>query len=170
MRRVVEAGLGGVRGWLGGLFTPVVDRCQPFSHNPASRNTTPPTPPFPLQHRNNIHHAKAPLYLINNLQITLIVWQKLSAARSVLVEQQLGDVLLAALAAVLLHFVFLTFNVVVTWLARFPEAERKAIIIMASQKNLPTAATIISYFDASVGNLGLITIPCIVFYIMQVSV
>ena len=41
---------------------------------------------------------------------------------------------------------------------------------MASQKNLPTAAVIISYFDAAaVGNLGLITIPCIVFYIMQVS-
>lgn len=75
----------------------------------------------------------------------------------------------AGLAAILLHFVFLMFNIVITWVARFPEAERKAIIIMASQKNLPTAATIISYFDpASVGNLGLITIPCIVFYIMQV--
>ncbi len=36
-------------------------------------------------------------------------------------------------------------------------------------QNLPTAATIISYFSDSVGNLGLITIPCIVFYIMQVS-
>jgi hypothetical protein len=47
---------------------------------------------------------------------------------------------------------------------------KQAIIVMASQKNLPTAATIISYFDPeSVGNLGLITIPCIVFYIMQVG-
>lgn len=164
---------------------------------------------------------------------------QLSAAREVLVEQEAGDVLLAGLAAIGLHFTFLAFNIVVTWLARFSEAERKArgghalvttalsrprctfvsagahackralqvcrgalllaaaapieppathhplahpsthliahdranphqaIIIMASQKNLPTAAVIISYFDASVGNLGLITIPCIVFYIMQ---
>lgn len=52
--------------------------------------------------------------------------------------------------------------------ARAPPPLPQAIIIMASQKNLPTAAVIISYFDASVGNLGLITIPCIVFYIMQV--
>ena len=118
--------------------------------------------------RRNICRFKAPLYLVNNLQITMIVWQKVSAARGVLVEQDAGDVLLAALAAVGLHFAFLAFNVVVTWLARFPEAERKAIIVMASQKNLPTAATIISYFDAGVGNLGLITIPCIVFYVMQV--
>lgn len=29
------------------------------------------------------------------LQITMIVWQKLSSAREVLVEQELGDVLLA---------------------------------------------------------------------------
>lgn len=77
----------------------------------------------------------------------------------------------AGLAAILLHFVFLFFNILLSWLLRFPEMERKAIIVMASQKNLPTAATIISYFDpATVGNLGLITIPCIVFYIMQLFI
>ncbi len=76
----------------------------------------------------------------------------------------------AGLAAIVEHFIFLMLNILVTWLLRYPEMERKAIIIMASQKNLPTAAVIISYFDqAAVGNLGLITIPCIVFYIMQVS-
>eukprot|EP00879_Flechtneria_rotunda_P018174 GHRR01019062.1.p1 GENE.GHRR01019062.1~~GHRR01019062.1.p1 ORF type:complete len:396 (+),score=106.21 GHRR01019062.1:378-1565(+) len=121
--------------------------------------------------RDNICKYKAPLYLINNLQITLIVWQKLSSAREVLVEQEAGGVLLAAFAAILLHFVFLFVNVLVSWLLRFPELERKAIIIMASQKNLPTAAVIISYFDPeSVGNLGLMTIPCIVFYIMQLFI
>ena len=106
--------------------------------------------------RRNICRFKAPLYLVNN------------GLTRYLGNGDAGDVLLAALAAVGLHFAFLAFNVVVTWLARFPEAERKAIIVMASQKNLPTAATIISYFDAGVGNLGLITIPCIVFYVMQV--
>jgi predicted Na+-dependent transporter len=48
--------------------------------------------------------------------------------------------LLTGLAAILLHFSFLFFNTLVTWLLRFPEKERKAIIMMASQKNLPTAA------------------------------
>jgi hypothetical protein len=77
----------------------------------------------------------------------------------------------AGLAAIVLHFVFLFFNILVSWLLRFPEKERKAIIVMASQKNLPTAAVIISYFDpATVGNLGLMTIPCIVFYIMQLFI
>lgn len=77
----------------------------------------------------------------------------------------------AGFAAIVLHFALLFFNILLSWLLRFPEMERKAIIVMASQKNLPTAATIISYFDpATVGNLGLITIPCIVFYIMQLFI
>jgi hypothetical protein len=59
----------------------------------------------------------------------------------VLVEQDTGDVLLAGLAAILLHFIFLTFHVIATWLARCPEPERKAIIIMASQKNLWVAGS-----------------------------
>jgi hypothetical protein len=81
------------------------------------------------------------------------------------------SLLLAGLAAIVLHFVFLFFNILTSWLLRFPEKERKAIIVMASQKNLPTAAVIISYFDsATVGNLGLMTIPCIVFYIMQLFI
>jgi sodium/bile acid cotransporter 7 len=45
--------------------------------------------------RDNVAKYKVPLYLINNLQITMIVWQKLSSAREALVEQELGDVLLA---------------------------------------------------------------------------
>jgi predicted Na+-dependent transporter len=99
-----------------------------MKHHHASAETT-----F-LDQRDHICKVKAPLYLINNLQITIIVWQKLSAAREVLVEQEAADVFLAALAAILLHFIFLMFNIIVTWLLRFPEAERKAIIIMASQK------------------------------------
>lgn len=77
----------------------------------------------------------------------------------------------AAFAAIVEHFIFLFMNTLVTWLARFPEQERKAIIIMASQKNMPTAAIIISYFNPeTAGNPGLITIPCIVFYIMQLFI
>lgn len=45
--------------------------------------------------RDNVYKYKAALYLVNNLQITMIVWQKLSSAREVLIEQELGDVLLA---------------------------------------------------------------------------
>jgi hypothetical protein len=40
-------------------------------------------PSFP---RNNIARYKAALYLLNNLQITMIVWQKMSAARQVRVN------------------------------------------------------------------------------------
>lgn len=166
LARRIEGGRSSGRAGAGGLRQP------PICMSPCLQNTPRHSPQCihpQCANRDNVARVKAPLYLVNNLQITLIVWQKLSAAREVLVQQEAGDVLLAGLAAVVLHFALLVFNVVATWLARFPEAERKAIVVMAAQKNLPTAATVISYFDpAAVGNLGLITIPCIVFYIMQV--
>lgn len=113
---------------------------------------------------------KVPLYMFNNLQIICIVWQVLSTAQEVLMEQHPGDVIMAIVAAIVLHIIFLLLHIIAVWLLRVPEKERKAIIIMCSQKNLPVAAVIIGYFDSSVGNAGLISIPCIVFYVMQLFI
>jgi hypothetical protein len=75
------------------------------------------------------------------------------------------------LAAIGWHFLLLAINLLACKAARLPESERKAVVIMASQKNLPTAAVIISYFDpSSVGNLGLMTVPCVVWYVAQLFV
>ncbi len=93
---------------------------------------------------------QVPLYLCNNLQIVIIVWQKLSNAQHALMEQEFVIILLAVAAAIVQHFCFLVLNTLLTWLLRVPQKERQAIIIMASQKNLPVAAVIISYFDPAV--------------------
>jgi len=115
--------------------------------------------------------SKSILYLANNLQISMIVWQKISAARSVLLAQGFLPVFFASLATVGWHFLLLAINGLACGVARLPERERKAVVLMASQKNLPTAAVIISYFDAaSVGDLGLMTVPCIVWYVAQLFV
>lgn len=142
---------------------------------------------------------KVPLYLFNNFQIVMIVWQTLSHSRDVLLAQKFYDVLFAIMGAIGQHFFFLVLNTAIAWLTpfiglRMIEAERKAYIIMASQKSLPTAAVIISYLPSGtggassgehhgrrlfndnedpatgtggLGDLGLVAIPCIVFYVMQ---
>jgi len=125
----------------------------------------------PYFRRTLVPKSKPFLYLTNNLQISMIVWQKISAARPVLVEQELGAVALAVLAAVGWHFLLLACNILACRAARLPEAERKAVVVMASQKNLPTAAAIISYFDPrTVGNSGLMTVPCVAWYVSQLFV
>ncbi|CAM9368229.1 unnamed protein product, partial [Heterosigma akashiwo] len=45
--------------------------------------------------------------------------------------------------------------------------EYRATLIMASQKTLPFAVSVISFLDESVGEAGLITIPCILMHLSQ---
>jgi sodium/bile acid cotransporter 7 len=125
----------------------------------------------------------------------MIVWQTLSHSRHELLKQKFYDVLFAIMGAIGQHFFFLVVAMIIVFLApfarlRMSDAERKAFIIMCSQKSLPTAAVIISYLPAGVseheveghdaeevatgsgglGDLGLVAIPCIVFYVMQVFI
>nr|BCL66176.1 hypothetical protein [Volvox reticuliferus] len=138
---------------------------------------------------------KVPLYLVNQFQIVMIVWQTLSHSRHELLKQKFYDVLFAIMGAIGQHFFFLLLAVLIAWIVpflgmRMQDAERKSFIIMCSQKSLPTAAVIISYlpsgpsgdktehFDSAevatgsqgLGDLGLVAIPCIVFYVMQVFI
>ncbi len=113
---------------------------------------------------------KVPLYLFNNFQIIMIVWQTLSYSRHKLVEQRFYDILLAIMGAIGQHFFFLVMNFIIAWVLRFPDAERKAYVLSGSQKSLPTAAVVIEAIDNPNLNNGLITIPCMVFYIMQLFI
>lgn len=157
-----------------------------------------------------LHFAKKyklPLYLFNNFQIIMIVWQTLSHSRHELLRQEPYDILFAIMGAIGQHFFFLVLNMLIAWIVPFfglkmKDAERKAFVIMASQKSLPTAAVIISYLPSGgggggaphgrrllssaadpghegqdeatgsggLGDLGLVAIPCIVFYVMQLLI
>jgi hypothetical protein len=48
--------------------------------------------------------------------------------------------------------------------------ELKAVLIMGSQKTLPVCVTIISYFPPSFGVEGLLTLPCIMGHVVQLSI
>jgi hypothetical protein len=50
---------------------------------------------------------QVPLYLFNNFQIIMIVWQTLSYSQHKLMEQEAGEVLLAIMGAIGQHFLFL---------------------------------------------------------------
>ncbi|EFJ44406.1 hypothetical protein VOLCADRAFT_82799 [Volvox carteri f. nagariensis] len=137
---------------------------------------------------------KVPLYLVNQFQIVMIVWQTLSHSQHELLKQKLYDVVFAIMGAIGQHFFFLLLAILIAWVVpivgmRMQDGERKAFIIMCSQKSLPTAAVIISYLPSGpgdsfqhvegddvatgsqgLGDLGLVAIPCIVFYVMQVFV
>lgn len=62
-------------------------------------------------------------------------------------EQELIDIIMAIIAAVVQHLFFFIICMLLGFLFYLPEKERKAFVIMASQKALPIAAVIILQLD-----------------------
>ena len=65
---------------------------------------------------------------------------------------------------------FLAVNFTVTTLLRMPLAEKKAVVICASQKTLPIAITVLGFLPADVGDGGLMGIGCIIAHLSQIVI
>ena len=115
---------------------------------------------------------KVELGLINNSCLIAIVWMSISKSREKLVGESPLNIFVIVVAGIALHFVFLAFNwTMTTPVLRLSERERRAVLLMTSQKTLPVAVTVISYLDESVwGGHGLIAIPCIVGHVSQLFI
>ena len=106
----------------------------------------------------------------NSVALMAIVWFKVSQSaghiRSIAAAQAAYVVLLGCA----LHCVLLALNSAALAALALPKAEHRAVLIMASQKTLPMAVTVISLFPASVGEQGLILIPCIIGHLSQLFI
>mmetsp|Transcript_23452 Transcript_23452/g.30640 ORF Transcript_23452/g.30640 Transcript_23452/m.30640 type:complete len:477 (+) Transcript_23452:230-1660(+) len=111
--------------------------------------------------------------MMTNFCLALIVWMKFSQSASALLGAPGLDVLFVILAANMLHVMMLAFNYGSMKLLKIDSKnpkEFRATLIMASQKTLPFAVTVISFLDESVGEAGLLTIPCILMHLSQLFV
>ena len=115
---------------------------------------------------------KVELGLANNSALIAIVWMSISKSREMLVGESALNVFVIVLAGIGLHVLLLAVNwTATTPVLRLPEKERRAVLLMTSQKTLPVAVTVISYLDeARWGGHGLIAIPCIVGHVSQLFI
>ena len=77
------------------------------------------------------------------------------------------------LAGLVIHGVYLALNDAATRLLRFDPPTRKAVVLMASQKTLPVALTVLALIPdeaVSPGVKGLLAIPCITSHLGQIFV
>jgi sodium/bile acid cotransporter 7 len=118
---------------------------------------------------------KLRLKLFSSFLLIAVPWMSISAASDLLAATNGG--LVAALAAlgIALHALLLVFNYFCCMLMnRGPSglhiglAERKAVVVNASQKTLNTAVAVIALLPSSVGDKGLITVPCIIAHFAQI--
>ena len=78
--------------------------------------------------------------------------------------------LLVVAVGITLHVVFLAFNGAMVWVLALPNMERKSVHLLTSQKTLPVAITVLSFLPPSLGNPGLVTIPCIIGHLSQLFI
>ncbi|GAB5407632.1 MAG: hypothetical protein Aurels2KO_58630 [Aureliella sp.] len=114
---------------------------------------------------------KTLLSLTSSVSLVCIVWQTLSRSQEGIKKQSVVNILEALAGAIAMHLVFLAFNFIGVGILRLSDRERKAVLIMASQKTLPVTVTVISFLkESEVGDLGLITIPCVIAHISQLFI
>jgi len=114
---------------------------------------------------------KKQLGLLNNGSLICIVWIKISQSSDKLYSTEPYQLAMVTAAGICLHLSYLAVNWLLLKLVSLPEAEYKAVWIMASQKTLPVSISIISFLDEDVvGEQGLLAIPCIVGHISQLFI
>eukprot|EP00192_Tetraselmis_astigmatica_P006473 CAMPEP_0117687150 /NCGR_PEP_ID=MMETSP0804-20121206/22956_1 /TAXON_ID=1074897 /ORGANISM="Tetraselmis astigmatica, Strain CCMP880" /LENGTH=440 /DNA_ID=CAMNT_0005499143 /DNA_START=94 /DNA_END=1416 /DNA_ORIENTATION=- len=116
-----------------------------------------------------VTNHKVALSLTNNSLLIIIVWMTISSGRDQILSQGLTLLLVVGIG-IALHVAFLAFNAVAVWALALPKAERKAVHILASQKTLPVAVTVLSFLPPSLGDAGLLTIPCIIGHLSQLFI
>jgi len=112
------------------------------------------------------------LKVVSIYALVALPWMKTSVASE---QDKFDGVTFRSLMAVIgwaltVHLLFLAVNFTVTTLLRMPLAEKKAVVICASQKTLPIAITVLGFLPADVGDGGLMGIGCIIAHLSQIVI
>lgn len=115
-------------------------------------------------------------FLSNSLLITT-PWQQVSKSSERLLSIRPENLIFVAAAGCMLHLLFLVVNILgvntVGWEKQERDsvvADRKALVLVGSQKTLPVAVTVLQQIGTSFGDAGLVVIPCVVSHLMQILI
>ena len=105
-----------------------------------------------------------PLKIVSSIALACIPWVSISKANEsgALRGTSAGDVFTVAGWFAAVHLVLVAMNVLGCWLLRLQPASFKSVVVMASQKTFPVAATIINFLPQAVGDPGLMLVAAII--------
>jgi sodium/bile acid cotransporter 7 len=144
------------------LWQLLVTLLLPFLAGKALRELWAPAQRFAMKYKEY-------LGMLSVASLAFIVWQTLSGAQPVLIEQDGLDILYLLLTVLMQHVVYLIFNgLVVGLVLRLPIEEAVAVWVMTSQKSAPVAVTAITYVTLVESRQGLMSVPCVLGQLLQI--
>lgn len=107
------------------------------------------------------------LKLISITLLVAIPWMKVSVSSQ---QGAFGKISAASIFAVLgwglaLHFVFMIMNLVFSLICRIDMAALKSVVVLASQKSLSVAITVMALLPFSVIEQGIMTLPMVIIHL-----
>lgn len=124
-----------------------------------------------------VDRRRQPLGLFNNFLLSLIPWMQISCSKTALQQLSLLNLVPVAISGIALHCFYLLFNSAATRVMRGSAVVDedavgvdRAVVILASQKSLATAATVVGNLGGALGTPGLLLLPCIMSHFLQIIV
>jgi solute carrier family 10 (sodium/bile acid cotransporter), member 7 len=111
--------------------------------------------------------------VVSNLALISVPWMKFSQSSDRLAAVAPDQLLMLVGAGLVIHVLYLALNGGATRLFGFSVPVRKAVVMMASQKTLPVALTVLALIPdevLSAQSKGLVVIPCITSHLGQIFV
>ena len=118
-----------------------------------------------------IDAQRSRLTLASNAALISIPWMKFSESSGRLAQIEPMSLLILVGSGLAIHALYLLLNGGACVLLQLEAAVRKTVVLMASQKTLPVAMTVLAFLpDSAVSpeQKGLLAIPCIVFHLGQI--
>lgn len=117
------------------------------------------------------HRVELSLFSTSNL--VCIIWQTLSSASGLLMQQSAKDIVSVVALSASLHILLLALLLLITSPVGFLPLsikERVAVTIMAAQKSAPVAVSLISYISRDTAQQGLLSIPALIGQLCQIFI
>ncbi len=108
--------------------------------------------------------------LLSNLALIIVPWMEFSQSSERLLQIAVVSLLILILAGMGVHVVFLAINGLAARILLLEPAESRAVVLLASQKTLPVALTVLAFLPIPAEAKGLVAIPCVTSHLGQILI
>ncbi|KAH6554901.1 hypothetical protein KP509_1Z298700 [Ceratopteris richardii] len=112
--------------------------------------------------------------MLSTIFLVLVPWMQISHGRDLFLSVKMQNIVAVGTLGMVMHWIFLAWNSFIMFKCTGDEDlhQKKynswAIILTASQKTLPVAIAVIGCLGNSMGEPGLLVLPCLISHISQI--
>eukprot|EP00942_MAST-04A_sp_MAST-4A-sp1_P002027 g2027.t1 len=113
---------------------------------------------------------KIGMKLASSFLLVMVPWMKVSTSVEKMNQVDFGSIVACFGIGAAIHLLYLGINLIGTKFLKLDIPERKAVVILASQKTLPVSVTIIDFLPDAMGSKGVMVLPCILAHFVQILI